>query len=263
MSAPRLIGVVHLRPLPGSPRYGGDMQALLTAATKDARTLAGAGFEALIVENFGDAPFFPDEAPPPTVAAMTRAVAEIAAAVELPVGVNVLRNDALAAMSIAAATGTSFIRVNVLVGSMFTDQGIITGRAAELARLRKNLGVDVDIVADVFVKHASPPPGLTIEDAAADTVERGMADALIVTGSATGVAPPAELAARVKKVAPATPVLVGSGVTARTVRTMLEASDGVIVGTSLKRGGQTTAPVDPRRAKAFVDASRPRRKRKR
>lgn len=252
----RLIGVVHLAALPGSPNFGGDLKPCLEAAASDARLLAEAGFDAVIVENFGDYPFYTDNVPAVTVAAMTRAVSGVADAVELPVGVNVLRNDALAALSIAAATGAAFIRVNVLTGAMTTDQGLISGRAAEVMRLRSALKVDVEVFADVMVKHAAPPPGLTIEQATADTVERAMADAVIVSGAATGDEPALEQVRRVAGAAGATPVLLGSGVTEANVAGLLAVADGAIVGTALKVDGITTNPVDPRRAAAFVRAAR-------
>lgn len=252
----RLIGVVHLAALPGSPNFGGDLKPCLEAAASDARLLAEAGFDAVIVENFGDSPFYADNVPAVTVAAMTRAVSGVADAVELPVGVNVLRNDALAALSIAAATGAAFIRVNVLAGAMTTDQGLISGRAAEVMRLRSALKVDVEVFADVMVKHAAPPPGLTIEQATADTVERAMADAVIVSGAATGDEPELEQVRRVAGAAGATPVLLGSGVTEANVAGLLAVADGAIVGTALKVDGITTNPVDPRRAAAFVRAAR-------
>lgn len=252
----RLIGVVHLAALPGSPNFGGDLKPCLEAAASDARLLAEAGFDAVIVENFGDSPFYADNVPAVTVAAMTRAVSSVADAVELPVGVNVLRNDALAALSIAAATGAAFIRVNVLTGAMTTDQGLISGRAAEVMRLRSALKVDVEVFADVMVKHAAPPPGLTIEQATADTVERAMADAVIVSGAATGDEPELEQVRRVAGAAGATPVLLGSGVTEANVAGLLAVADGAIVGTALKVDGITTNPVDPGRAAAFVRAAR-------
>lgn len=251
-----LIGMVHLGPLPGAPRFGGDFETVLAAAVADARALAAAGFDAFLVENYGDDPFFADDVPEVTVAALTRAVAEVRRAVPLPIGVNVLRNDALAAIAVAAATGAAFIRVNVLSGTMSTDQGPITGKAAAVARLRRSLGVSVAVLADVFVKHAVPPHGLTLEQAVADTWHRAGADGLIVTGSGTGHPASLDQVARVKAAAPGAPVYAGSGVTAATVAEVLRVADGAIVGTALKEGGVTAAPVDPSRARTLVSAAR-------
>ncbi len=252
----RLVGVVHLAPLPGAPGFGGNLDRDLQRAVTDASHLADAGFDAVIIENFGDAPFFADAVPAATVAAMTRAAAAIGQAVDIPFGVNVLRNDALAALSIAAATGADFIRVNVLTGTMSTDQGVITGRAAEVMRLRRALGLATEVYADVMVKHAVPPPGMTIELATADTVSRGMADAVIVSGEATGDEPDRDLVRRAATAAAGKPVFIGSGATEANVHSLLEVAAGIIVGTALKIDGVTTNPVDPARAASFVKAAR-------
>ena len=251
----RLIGMVHLGPLPGSPRFEGKLDPIVAAALLDGRRLADAGFDALLVENFGDAPFFAEDVPKATVAAMTRIVAAVAEAVDLPVGVNVLRNDALAAIAVATASGASFIRVNVLSGTMYTDQGPITGRAAEVARLRAAIDPGLEVLADVFVKHAVPPPGLTLEQAAQDLWGRGGADGIVVSGSGTGQGiDPSRLHA-VRAAVPQAPLYAGSGVDASTVAGLLETCTGVIVGTSIKELGWTAAPVDPERAAALVAAA--------
>lgn len=255
MGVPRLIGMVHLGSLPDAPSYEGDFDALIDLAVSDATTLAEAGFGGVMVENFGDAPFFRDEAPAVTVAAMTRAVDAVRSATGIPVGVNVLRNDVSSALAIAAVTGATFVRANVLSGIMYTDQGPIIGRAAEVVRLRQRLAPDVAIMADVFVKHATPPLGLRLEDATRDLAGRGGADVIVVSGSATGAAPELGRVRTVKTAAADTPVHIGSGVTRSNVEEMLAVADGCIVGTAVKPGGDTAAPVDLALAKAFVAAA--------
>ncbi len=256
MRLPRLIGMVHLGPLPGAPRYEGDFDRVVARAVSDAEILAAVGFEAIGIENFGDSPFYADDVPKVTIAAMTRAVAAVTSAVSVPVGVNVLRNDARGALAIAAATSAAFIRVNVLSGAMWTDQGLIVGRAAEVMRLRERIAPDTRILADVFVKHATPPPGATLEQTAKDLAERGLADALIVSGTATGRPPTLTTLGDVRDAVPDAPLFVGSGASAGNVAQFLAIADGVIVGTTLKEQGRTTNPVDPERAKAFAHAGR-------
>lgn len=253
MPLPRLVGMIHLRALPGSPGFDGDLDSVIAAARADASTLAEAGFDGLMVENFGDAPFFADDVPKATIAAMTTTVNAIYDEARIPVGVNVLRNDALGALSIAAATEASFIRVNVLSGTMFTDQGPIVGRAAEVARLRVTLCPDVAVMADVFVKHATPPQGLTLEDATHDLLERGGADAVIVSGAGTGSPADVEQLSLVSGLSKL-PVYLGSGVTPANAPTMLSIANGAIVGTSLKPGGDIDAPVDLDLALALIAA---------
>lgn len=248
--------MVHLLPLPGAPRYDGSMQQVLDRAARDARALADGDVDGIIVENYGDAPFFPDVVPPVTVAALTRAIEEVRRAVRLPIGVNVLRNDAMAALSVAAVTGAQFIRVNVHTGALLTDQGWITGRAGETLRLRKALDAPVAIYADVLVKHAVPPAGLTIEDAARDAFLRGGADALIVSGTATGAPADIEDVRRVRHALPAAPIWIGSGVTVASVAALLEVADGVIVGSALQQDGRAGAEVVTDQVRRLVDVAR-------
>lgn len=254
---PLLAGVVHLRPLPGAPAWAGSMRDVVAAALGDVRAYRAAGFDAVILENYGDAPFFRDRVPAETVAAM--AVVAGAAAGEagpLAIGCNVLRNDATAALAIAAAAGLSFVRVNVLAGVVATDQGLVEGRAADVLRDRARLCPTVRILADVHVKHGRPLAPRPIGEEAKDLLARAGADALIVTGERTGAPPAAEDLEAVRAACPRGVLLAGSGVTTANLRDVLAIADGVIVGTSVKRGGRTTSPVDRRRARAFVAASR-------
>jgi hypothetical protein len=211
-----------------------------------------------MVENFGDAPFYPDDVPKHVVASVTRAATAIAEATDLPLGINVLRNDADAALSVAAAVGADYVRVNVHTGARVTDQGVVQGAAHETIRLRERLGVDVGVFADTDVKHSAPlaAEGYTAESFA-DTAERGLADAVIASGRGTGEA--MDLAALESVVAERdahgldTPVLVGSGVRADTVGDVLTIADGAIVGTALKKDGETTGSVDADRVAALVE----------
>lgn len=250
-----LIGVVHVSALPGAPGYAGSMTSVVERAVRDARVLADAGFHGLIVENYGDAPFFATTVPPETVAALTRCVSAIVDAASIPVGVNVLRNDPFAALAIAAATGARFIRVNVHVGAAWTDQGLITGRAAETVRMRSRLAIDTAIFADVDVKHAAPVAPRPLPDVALDCALRGKADALVLTGPATGRATDTGELEAVRAVLPDLPLFAGSGVTEETVARVLHHATGVIVGTTLKEGGAIGNPVDVDRARRFVAAA--------
>jgi membrane complex biogenesis BtpA family protein len=246
--------MVHLPPLPGAHRWAGDLAGVIARAVADARALAEGGVDAILVENYGDAPFHADRVEPVTVAAMTRAVAEVRAVVECPVGVNVLRNDARAALAVAAATGARFIRVNVHVGGMYTDQGWVEGRAAETLRLRRSIAPEVAILADVMVKHASPPAGLHLVEAARDTWERGHADALIITGTATGAPTDPARVDAVRSAVPDAPLIIGSGVSPATVADALARADAVIVGSALEAEGVAGRPVDRERVLRLMDA---------
>ena len=247
-----LIGVVHLAPTPGAPRYAGDLAGLFARATADARALAAGGCDALIVENFGDAPFQPRRVAPESVAALALALERVAgAAGGLPLGVNVLRNDARAGLGLCALGLCSFVRVNVHVGVAVSDQGLLVGRAHATLRARERLCPQAALWCDVHVKHAVPLGGGSLEDAARDTLERGLADALIVSGTRTGSAPDVRDLERVREaVGGAVPLLVGSGLDARNARELARVADGAIVGTALKRDGRVEAPVDEARVAA-------------
>jgi len=245
---PAFIGVVHLLPLPGAPRFGGAMETVIRRAVADAVALREGGCHALIVENYGDVPFFPRRVPPETVAALAvcaRSVAESARG--LPFGVNVLRNDARAALGIAAATGASFVRINVHTGSAATDQGLIDGEACSTLRERARFAPSVTLLCDAHVKHALPIAPESLRDAVADLVRRGLADGVIVTGRATGAAPRAALLEEARAAADGAPLLVGSGLDHENAAELLPLVDGAIVGTALKRDGRTENAVDPER----------------
>jgi membrane complex biogenesis BtpA family protein len=250
-----VVGVIHLLPLPGSPGWGGEMAGVVDQATQEAELLVQGGMDGVLVENFQDAPFFPGRVPSETVAGLTVAVWAVMERVGVPVGVNVLRNDADSALAVAAATGAAFIRVNVHTGSMFTDQGLLQGTAHQTLRKRASLGLNTAILADVLVKHATPPPGTDLETAAKDCWFRGGADGLILTGTATGTpVDPEELQAVQEALPGDGRVWVGSGVTPETAAMYLKVADGLIVGSALQTGGVAGGGVETDRVKAFMEA---------
>jgi len=253
---PPVIGMIHLQPLPGSPRWAGDFAAVAEAARTDAAALATGGIGAIMVENFHDVPFYPGRVPAVTVAAMTALVSALRADFpSLPLGVNVLRNDAESALAVAAAGGAAFVRVNVHAGAAGTDQGLIQGRAHRTLRLRRELGVAVGILADVRVKHARPLVARPIAEEATDLRQRALADGLILTGPATGAAARREDLQEVRRAAPGCPVLVGSGLAAGNLEQFVGLADGFIVGTSLKsRPNDPAAPIAREKVIDFVAA---------
>lgn len=246
----KLIGVIHCPPLPGSPRAE-SLERTVVGVERDAKALVEAGFDLVMIENYGDAPFFAERVPPVTIAAMT-ACALAAKRAGAKLGVNVLRNDAESALSIAACVGASCIRVNVHTGARVTDQGLVQGRAAETLRLRDSLRqTQIGIWADVNVKHSAPLGVRPLEDEVSDAVERGLADAVLVTGRGTGQSVDVEALKTVKRISKV-PVYAASGVTHETVREILGVCDGVIVGSALRADGRAGGPIDPRRAADLV-----------
>lgn len=249
-----IIAPVILKALPGSPGYAGNLERVIEAAVKDAKALDECGVDGLSFENLGDAPFFKNEAPPETVASFGRIIGEARRASSLPIGVNVLRNCASASLALSHAYGGRWIRVNVLTEAYVTDQGIIEGVAAELMRYRRALGAEnVAVFADVRVKHASPLVERPIRVSALDMVERGMADALIVTGPRTG-SPPSS--GDLKALRGLKEVLIGSGLNQENVRRLLPLADGAIVASSFRKEGAVMNPIDPQRVRSFISIVR-------
>ncbi|XTZ12805.1 MAG: BtpA/SgcQ family protein, partial [cyanobacterium endosymbiont of Rhopalodia inflata] len=200
-------------------------------------------------------PFTKDQVDPAIISAMTLIVDRIKNLVVVPVGINLLRNDAIGAMAIASIINAKFIRVNVLTGIMATDQGLIEGNAHKLLRYRRELGADVAILADVLVKNACYLGIQNLTTAVEDTLERGLADGIILSGWATGLPPSLEDLKLASAAAQGTPVFIGSGANWDNIGKLMQAADGVIVASSLKRNGRNRESIDPIRVAQFVEAA--------
>lgn len=252
-----IIGMIHLAPLPGSPRHDGmSMNEITDLALADAYLLRDAGVEGAIVENFGDVMFY-KRVPAETIAAMTYAAANIAREVpELTLGMCVLQSDAIAGMAIANTIGAKFIRVPYYTETYVVDAGLMDSIAAETLRYRKFLNADVKIFADVHIKHAYPLSQRPIGESAIDAEHRGLADVILVTGVATGSQTKAEDVKEVKESVEYTPVLVASGVDERNLPLYENYSDGAILGTHIKMDSDTEAPIDPEKLSSFMKVAR-------
>ena len=262
-SAPRLphgplIGMVHLRALPGSPSHALPPSEIVKVAVAEARLLADAGFDALIVENMHDRPYLAHAGGADTVSTFAVAVAAVTAAVRIPVGVQVLSGATSAALAIAHAAGGSFIRAEGFVFASVADEGLLAEACAgPLLRERRRLGAHgVRILADIRKKHSSHAITGDLDGAAwARAADFFGADGVIVTGSETGTAVDMRELAAVRA-ATTMPVLVGSGATPQSAATLLEHADALIVGSALKRDGLWSNDIDPARAEAMVRAVR-------
>lgn len=246
-----LVGVLHLPPLPGSPREGPGREGVRERLRRDLEALDGV--DGIVVENFGDAPFHPGRVPAHTVAFMSVLASEAVSSAGVPVGVNVLRSDGEAALAAAEAARADFVRVNVWTGARVADQGVVQGRAREVLRLRRRLDSRVRVFADVDVKHSAPLADRPLADEVREAVDRGGADAVLVTGPSTGSAPDPGRLETARRAADA-PVLAASGATPASAGELLGRSDGLVVGTALKVDGDPRNPVDRERVRAMVEA---------
>ena len=251
-----IIGMVHLKPMPGFPGYCGSMGEIIAGALRDARTLESGGVDGLIVENIFNRPR-QKVVGPETIAPMTLILKEVVEAVNIPVGIKVLFNDVKAELAIVNCTGAHFVRVSVYTDAMVTMAGVIEGCAYEAVTYRRLIGAEhVKILADVRIKHAAPLAYRPIEHSAFDAANSGMADGLVVTGQRTGLAASLDDVIAVKRTVPDKLLLVGSGTTFDNVAEILEHADGAIVGTHFKAHGIIENPVDEDRVRRFVERVR-------
>jgi membrane complex biogenesis BtpA family protein len=248
-----IIACIHLLALPGAPLYKGSMKEVYDRALEETSIFLKNGVDGLIIENFRDKPFFPGRVPAETIAAIAAIGREIVKAANVPIGINVLRNDAESAMAIASVVEADFMRVNVHGGVIISEQGIIQGTGHLTVRLRSFLQSNVAIFADVGVKHAAPlvDRGLAME--AKDLTNRCMVDALIVSGELTGAETNVEDIDIVRKNSDL-PILIGSGATAENVHKVYPKVDGLIVGSYFKKDGKGDNLVEASRVKKFKEA---------
>lgn len=247
-----VIGVVHLPPLPGSPQYNGrhSLEDIVERALSDARIYVENGVDGVIVENFMDTPFAVRVTEPETLCAVSVVAWELKKELSVPLGINILRNSGVEAVSIACSLGIDFIRVNALAEPVWAPEGLLIPLARSIWLKKRLLGCSAKIFADVNVKHGVSL--FPLDTAVKEAIERGLADALVVTGERTGTPPLPGTVYYVKKIS-SKPVIVGSGVNLENIRVYFGISDGFIVGTFFKKNGVTRNPTDPQRVRRFME----------
>jgi len=251
-----IIGMVHLRPLPGSPLYRpGSMRDVCATARKEALLLQEGGVDGVQLENIWDYPYLKgDEIGYETVAALTAAATAVSNAVDVPVGINCHLNGVLQSIAVAAAVDARWVRAFEWTNAYISRAGYIEGAAGKALRYRSAIGAAaVRVLCDVNVKHGSHfiISDRSVREQARDAESQG-AEAIIITGWETGTPPTAEKTQMIKE-AVAVPVLLGSGVNAENAAELLTVADGAIVGSAFKEDGNWKRPVDVRRVRRFME----------
>jgi hypothetical protein len=245
------IAMAHLPPLPGTPLYdeAGGPDAIVESVRRDVEILERSGFDAVLFCNEGDRPY-QLSASLEGVAMMARVVAEVAPR-DLPFGVDYLW-DAQAALSVAVATGASFIR-EVATGVYESDMGLWRPDAGKLLRRRRELHAqNVAVFMNITPEFASTLGTRDLATTARSVSVSSLADAILVSGPMAGAEPPLDAVREAKSGCPDTPVFANTGVKSTNVADFLAVADGVIVGSDLKVDGGTWNPVDPERAERFM-----------
>ncbi len=248
-----LIGMVHCLPLPKTPYFADNCEQIISQAIQDAKELEKAGFDAICIENMNDTPLKPFM-DIPQIAALSAIAALVRRNVSLPIGIDAAFNDYKTSLSIAKILDADFIRTPVFVDTVVYFGGTIQPSAADCMRYREELkGSNIKILADIQVKHSYMlVPSITLVESAKMAVDCG-ADGLIITGAASGHATPIESLENVKKNVKI-PVFVGSGVKTDNIKDQMNIADGAFIGSSIKKGGVLTNPIDSALASDLIAA---------
>lgn len=248
-----LIGMIHALPLPGTMNYGGSMEGIIRKAVRDAQTLEEAGFDSVLVEPTLDCPSGMSRSQL-QLAAMSVICRAVKDAVNLPMGVSFYTEDCMDMFSVARASGADFVRVTTFVDTVIFPSGVSCPSAVRVWEVRRQEDMrGIAVLADIQVKHGKLMyPDTKLEESAYFAQRQG-ADAVIVTGRATGEETPLDTIQRVKK-AVTVPVIVGSGVAAGNIQAQMREADGFIIGSSVKEMGRLEAPVNEKLAEEIVFA---------
>ena len=248
-----IIAMVHLGALPGSPLYNKEsgITGLIKEAKKDLEALQTAKFDAIMFGNENDRPYQLNVDTASTAAA-AYIIGELKRDIKIPFGVDMLW-DPMATIALGTATKANFVR-EIFTGTYSSDMGIWAPNAGEALRYKQNLGSEeMLLLFNISAEFAYSQDRRPLTDRARSVVFSSLPDAILVSGQITGEAASMHDLMSVKKALPHIPVLANTGVKHDTVIQVLKTADGCIVGSSLKEDGNTWKPVDPKRARDFMN----------
>ncbi len=249
----KIIGMIHIDALPGTPKFSGDLKSVMKKALKEAKIYAECGIDSIMIENMHDVPYLKREVGHEISTAMAILAYEIKRATDLPVGIQILAGANKAALAAANSAGADYIRAEGFVFGHLADEGFIESDAGKLLRYRRQIGAEkIKIFTDIKKKHSSHSVTSDVSiTETAHAAEFFLSDALIVTGTATGEEADEEEISAVKK-AVNLPVLVGSGITDKNADKFYELADGLIIGSYFKKNGYWENSVDKKRVNKLL-----------
>lgn len=228
-----IFGVSHLPGLLGKELYRGQ-EALYLHAKKEIEAIKKAGLTGLLLENENDRPYT-TFARPEQIASMTAVASRLKLEYpDFPLGVEYLINDPKASLATAKASGLQFIRTDYWVDKMFREEyGELEVDTDKFKNYRDQIQAqNILVFADIQVKYAQMREKKTIAESAIQAFAAG-ADAIVVSGNATGEAVDLTDLTEAKNAVPDKMVLVGSGFSHSNAKEILKVADGALVGTSL------------------------------
>ena len=252
LSKKTLIGMVHLRALPGTPLNKLNIEQITQIAIEETEIYMKYDIDAIIVENMFDVPYLNREVGPEIVSIIAVICSKIKQMFKKPVGIQILGGCNKYSLAAAYASGCDFIRAEGFVFSHIGDEGFMNSDAGELLRYRKSIGADnIKVFTDIKKKHSSHSitSDLSIE-VISQNAEFFLSDGIIVTGSCTGKEASIEEIINVKK-SVKIPVLIGSGLTALNIENYISLCDGFIIGSYFKKEGIWSNEIDEERLLKF------------
>jgi len=249
-----IIGMIHVKALPGTPDYDYDVKSIIDKAKREAGIYMDAGIDAVIIENMHDVPYLKRNVGPEITSLMSIIGYEIKNSFSIPCGIQILAGANKDAIAAAHSAGLDFIRAEGFVYAHVADEGIMESDAGELLRYRKMIGAEkVLIFTDIKKKHSSHSITSDVDIVeTAHTAEFFKSDGVVITGVATGKETDVDDVKNVKQNANI-PVLIGSGLTVNNIENYFAFADGFIIGSHFKKDGFWKNEIDAKRVQRFMN----------
>jgi predicted TIM-barrel enzyme len=161
-------------------------------------------------------------------------------------GINILPNDIVTAYELAAAYKLDFIQFDYVAGSY---ERTAPFDYQNFWRFRTRFP-EIKILGGVWPKYYEPVKSSNLSEDIIDA--QNNCDAIVVTGAGTGKETPLDKIMQFKRMAGTTPIIIGAGLTPQNVAEQLIHADGAIVGSTFKKFGKTTNPVDRELVREFM-----------
>lgn len=248
-----VIGMIHVDALPGTPKYGGNVNQIIKKAIEEALVYKNAGIKGIMIENMHDVPYLNNSAGPEITSTMAIIAYEIKRQTNLFVGIQILAAANQEALAIAHSANLDFIRAEGFVFAHVADEGIIESNAGSLLRYKKQIGAEhVMVFTDIKKKHSSH--SLTSDVSIVDTAKAAeffLSDGVVITGSSTGEEVDISELNQLKQNSNL-PVIIGSGITSDNICKYYNLADLFIVGSYFKKDGNWKNKVDKVRVEKLL-----------